>query len=688
MPMILLINSFAFKKELSPFLIVAFVCMLLNSCSFFTKDEHPGYFQPIITKLEATDRAHKESLMRYMDSAFYAFPHPGAADKIERYKIKVDYYQEAKKNYPQALLYVDSILLLTEGRLNKDKFVLYRTRALYNKGEIYMLLRNYDEALHYYVLSKQTGEQYLKNDCSYLAYNGIADLLFKQGKYLLAANQYIENFYVEERCNKDRVLRFAYMQGNLNSVASCYEQAGMLDSARYYYDSALHFVTANEKDYPDKKAYIQNAKGVIYYGQGSVLAKKNQYEEAKELYIKSIENTKNDYKSFTLTTKLSLAALYVQTDELGKADELIKEVKVAVQEYGDDISFQRLYKVQYDYYTKTGEKNIAFDFLKKYIVNKDSVEARKKKFISMDINHEFENREHRLVNDMLKKENQVQSSQLTAVILIAMLAIVIVLFVWYNLRHSARHVHELQDLNTEIHLKNSDLSKAFESLEQSHMENTRITMAIAHDLKNPLGGIQTLTQTLLKKEQTPEGKEMLELIKNTCKESITFINDILAQRSAPAEIKKEKVDIKNLLGYCVELLRTKANEKNQQLLLDADAVTVLLDRQKIWRVTSNLLHNAIKFSPANTNINIRLKEQSNNMLLSVEDNGIGIPENIQDKIFIQQSEASRTGTAGEESYGLGLYISRKIVEEHNGRLWFESEEGKGSTFYVELPLAG
>lgn len=687
MPMILL-NHFSVLKKQLLFCIAIFIYVLLNSCKLFTKDEHPEYFQPIITKLQDTDRTHKESLIAFMDSAFYAFSNPGPADKIERYKIKVDFYQEIKKDYPKALLFIDSILRLTEGKLNKEKFILYRTRALYNKGEIYMLLRNYDEALHYFVLSKQTGAQYLKNDCSYLAYNGIADLLFKQGKYLLAANHYRESFYLEERCDKDRVLKFAYMQGNLNSIASCYESAGMLDSARYYYDSALHFVTDNEKDYPDKKTYIQNAKGVIYYGQGCVFAKTNELEKAKELYLKSIANTKDDYKSFTLTTILSLAALYVQTDELTKADELIKEAKASVQEYGDDISFQRLYKVQYDYYTKTGNKNIAFDFLKKYIVNKDSVEAKKKKFISMDVNHEFENREHKLVNDMLKKENQVKSSQLTAAILIAMLAIVIVLFVWYNLRHSARHVHELQDLNAEIYLKNSELRNAFESLEQSHMENTRITMAIAHDLKNPIGGIQTLTQTLLRKEQTPDSKEMLELIQNTCKESITFINDILAQRSAPAEIKKEKVDIKKLLGYCVELLQTKADEKNQQLLLDADAVTALLDRQKIWRVTSNLLHNAIKFSPPNTNINISLKEHLNNILLSVEDKGIGIPEDIQDKIFIQQPEAARTGTAGEESHGLGLYISRKIVEEHNGRLWFESKEGKGSTFYVELPLAG
>jgi len=105
----------------------------------------------------------------------------------------------------------------------------------------------------------------------------------------------------------------------------------------------------------------------------------------------------------------------------------------------------------------------------------------------------------------------------------------------------------------------------------------------------------------------------------------------------------------------------------------------------MWRVISNIVNNAIKFSPEQSVIDIKLKRKEHSVLLSVHDTGIGIPKALQDKIFNMSPEVSRTGTIGEESYGLGLSISQKIIEEHQGKIWFESTDGKGSVFYVELP---
>lgn len=132
-------------------------------------------------------------------------------------------------------------------------------------------------------------------------------------------------------------------------------------------------------------------------------------------------------------------------------------------------------------------------------------------------------------------------------------------------------------------------------------------------------------------------------------------------------------------------MRAKAAEKKQTLILQADRIVIMLNRQNIWRVISNIVNNAIKFSPEHTKISIRVERKDTHVLLSVMDKGIGIPEHLKDKIFTIDPEKSRAGTAGEISYGLGLSISRKIIEEHDGRLWFESDAGGGSVFYVELP---
>ncbi|HEV7382670.1 MAG TPA: ATP-binding protein, partial [Dyadobacter sp.] len=112
----------------------------------------------------------------------------------------------------------------------------------------------------------------------------------------------------------------------------------------------------------------------------------------------------------------------------------------------------------------------------------------------------------------------------------------------------------------------------------------------------------------------------------------------------------------------------------------------LVDREKIWRVFSNLLSNAIKFSPNGGRISVCLENKADKVLLSVHDEGIGIPENLKDQIFQPFNSAKRSGTGGEQSFGIGLSICKQIVEAHGGRIWYESEMGLGTTFFVELSV--
>ncbi|MDB5017480.1 MAG: sasA 1, partial [Mucilaginibacter sp.] len=96
--------------------------------------------------------------------------------------------------------------------------------------------------------------------------------------------------------------------------------------------------------------------------------------------------------------------------------------------------------------------------------------------------------------------------------------------------------------------------------------------------------------------------------------------------------------------------------------------------------------NAIKFSPEDSEIYIESRVLENNVEITVRDNGMGIPTDIQSKIFDPFTTAKRSGTQGEQPFGLGLYISKQIIEAHKGKIWLHSEPGKGATFYVELPI--
>jgi len=109
-----------------------------------------------------------------------------------------------------------------------------------------------------------------------------------------------------------------------------------------------------------------------------------------------------------------------------------------------------------------------------------------------------------------------------------------------------------------------------------------------------------------------------------------------------------------------------------------------ISREKIWRVLSNLIGNAIKFSPQGAVISAKITLENDNIQIAVNDHGIGIPDSIKDEIFHMFTEAKRPGTAGEKSFGLGLSISKQIIESHNGEIWFDSDPIKGTTFYVRF----
>ena len=657
-------------------------CLISNGCSNPPEEAYTA-FDEAKKMADEADVANKEKAFAYLDSAFYSIKHPRDIDIVERYCLKAEWYLKIRKDYGKALANIDSLLSVCESHLKDPLFAKNKVNGLYTKGTIFYTLKKYDEALSLFVLSKRAGEELKLDDCSYLGFSGIADLLFKQEKYLSAADQYLNNYYTEEHCRQDPWLKFVYMQGNLNSAGMCYEMAGLMDSAQYFFDSASRFIDIHGTEFPDHQSFIKLAKSVVLRGQASVAEKTGNRESAEELYLKSIEGTKAYYIEFTMQTKLKLAGLYLAEDNLPKAASLLRELERNT--FDDDSFTESFYRLRAAYFSRLHNDRAANEYMQKYAALKDTLDARFRKFAKMDVNYEFKTKEQEIINQLLIKENKAKSFQLTAVILLSVLAILTGVLIWFNLRRAGRHVKELRNLNTIISRQNEDLQKAFNSLEQSHGENARITRMIAHDLKNPISGIKILASGMVKKVASQELRESFTLIMTTCSTSLELIESLLKEKRTLSSFHKEMVDMNQLLQYCVNLLQVKADEKKQRIQLQAGHVNILANRQKMWRVVSNILTNAIKFSPDNSTIYIKLTKKKQSVLLSVQDAGIGISNELKDKIFRFEPEASRTGTAGEESHGLGLLISRNIVEEHNGKLWFESEEGYGSIFFVELP---
>ncbi len=180
---------------------------------------------------------------------------------------------------------------------------------------------------------------------------------------------------------------------------------------------------------------------------------------------------------------------------------------------------------------------------------------------------------------------------------------------------------------------------------------------------------------------------MLDLLQTSSVQSLDMISDLLNINTNSANMKTELVELNSLVSYCISLLQFKAQEKAQNLIFTGINVTIEANSGKIWRVVSNLIVNAIKFSPIGSDIEIMMTKSDHAVLVKISDHGIGIPTDHREKIFDMFTDTKRKGTSGEHSFGIGLAISKQIVEAHHGNIWFESKVDEGSIFYVSLPLA-
>ena len=216
---------------------------------------------------------------------------------------------------------------------------------------------------------------------------------------------------------------------------------------------------------------------------------------------------------------------------------------------------------------------------------------------------------------------------------------------------------------------------------------------MVHELRAPLTAIRGASSSLIShKEGFPEEKkeEYLNMIQTTSENMLEIVNDLLDV----AKIEAEKMAINPQIANLVKLVQVKveefkplAQEKGLaiQSQLPEEAVEVEIDTNRIGQVLTNLLSNAIKFTEQGE-ITVKLEPKETEVTISIQDTGIGIKPIDQSRLFSKfaQLETKKPRTA--EGTGLGLVVAKGIVDAHLGKIWVESEEGKGSKFFFTIPI--
>jgi len=228
-------------------------------------------------------------------------------------------------------------------------------------------------------------------------------------------------------------------------------------------------------------------------------------------------------------------------------------------------------------------------------------------------------------------------------------------------------------------------------VELNELKNKFLGIA-AHDLRNPLGVIKGFIG-LLRSGSLDETttKDVMQRIDKSCQTMLNLVNDLLdisAIESGCLNLQLKEVNLEDYLNEChsSNLILATAKSIDLNLELSPNLPLVTLDEDRISQVINNLITNALKFSFPNTVITMKAKRNGDEIIISVIDQGQGIPESEIPNIFREFNKASTRPTAGEKSTGLGLAIVKRMVEAHQGQIIVKSQLGKGTTFTFTLPI--
>ena len=218
----------------------------------------------------------------------------------------------------------------------------------------------------------------------------------------------------------------------------------------------------------------------------------------------------------------------------------------------------------------------------------------------------------------------------------------------------------------------------------------------AHELRNPiaaiLGALDLLMDSkVLGEELPPKTRGIVEMMFNTSKRMLRLLNDYLdleKMESTGAGMRQSPIDVGAVVRQVVEMNRPLARQRGIELVIDESepGLRALSSSDRLAQVVTNLLSNAVKFTRDKTVVSIRVARVADHIRISVDDQGPGISEEFQSRIFQKFAQDPNIGRKIGGS-GLGLAISRAIVERMGGRIGFETRTGQGTTFYFEIPNA-
>lgn len=521
------------------------------------------------------------------------------------------------------------------------------------KGNTQLGLRYYNEARLLYMKINDTANVVE-------SYMNIAMLYNETGKQKKMEDNFSTAFEIGKTLQKDSIMSLVYV----NYLIIFPDSPTKL--ARKYIDEARRIA----QKYKDGHTAF-----AVDEVEADYLIHNHQREKGLALLQQAIEKSlANNYNYLSLDMISDMGDQYL-TSDTSKAIGYYKQGVQIARDKSYGYYVQLFTRRLYDFYIAHNDEKKAFFYSKKLIALSDEDLAMNS---NSGIDYiEYAVKDQQLASAQLQATDRLWLLGLALVAFIMMIAICIIL--WRNSKKMRLNENLLK-------LQISQSESATEELHTVNKNYLKLIKVVAHDLRSPIGAISNIADMLMEESSTHD--ELLSLISASSRNCLQLINGLLeTDFDQNHNLKKTDINLDEFLQQCIGLLSFRAKDKNQQLILKSYFNgSIKADSDKIQRVVNNLVVNAMKFSPENSNILIETARETAGVMIMVKDSGIGIPDEIKDNIFDPFTLSKRDGTQGEKPFGLGLYITKQIVEAHDGKIWFKNADGGGTEFYVELPL--
>jgi len=587
--------------------------------------------------------------------------------------------------------------LLAEKLATKINYLAGKAKALNLIGFSYMVAGEYDRAMQNYYQALALGEQSGQKSVVAKTYLNLGVIYWKLNDPTRAVQHFENSFKYASEIGDSLAISKVY-----NSLGNIYEDKGLYEKALKMFKKAAKL----QEKLTNKRSWaisLHNIGNVHYY-------LKHPEKGLPYLFQSLRINDEIHNEMIKITTLASIAKIYEAT---GKSDEALK---YATQSYDRAVKAEsgrrivsaatllhKLYAARKDY-------EQAYKYVLVLEEQNEILKTERQKAIAAEVTIKYEADKKELENKTLKAQKEKQDialeHQRMKLIFGVGFSLVMLVFVLilYSKRQNLKISNQmLQKANSRMQLQNQEINRQKEEIssqterlkiqnEQLERDNNfknKIFSIISHDLRSPFVSMSAFINLMQANASvSAEMKPIFGLFSRDIDIIINMINNLLAW--SKTQLSGEKLNMKLTDLYFLteenrDLIAAGAKEKNIRIINEVpDDTIILTDKERLNIIIRNLLANAIKFTPSGGEVRLYVEEQLHSIALVVKDNGLGIPDKYLSKLFAEQ-RFTTLGTLKEKGTGLGLMLCKELIEGMQGKITVESQEGKGSSFFVILP---